>query len=454
MIQHFISRPHQSRLIMIFLGWAMDFRPFESLRAEGYDIMLLWDYCCDTFDRSTLEGYDEIVVMAWSFGVPAAAKFISENTGLPITSRIAFNGTQHPVDDALGIPQAVFSATLDNLSADSLPKFYRRVAGSGTTFRDFMSRAPQRDIESLRKELTTIAERTDTVIHWDIAYIGKNDLIIPPANQLKAWRNEAARTVVTDSSHLPDFSEIIRQILTDKSLVAERFGRAMSSYDRNAEVQHTVARRLVEMWNPAAEEHPDIIEIGCGTGFSTRLYLKKISPRSLQLWDLVLSPDLPAEAEKVACDAEARLFVTPADSADVIFSSSTVQWFNSLPAFFRNVARVLRKGGRLVMSTFGPDNFRELHSILGTGSGYLSALEIASLLPDTLKVTASREEIITMSFPDTATLLRHISLTGVNALNRTTSPAATRSLLRDYPRSADGSAALTYHPIYLIITRI
>ncbi|MDE6485553.1 MAG: DUF452 family protein [Duncaniella sp.] len=454
MKHHFTSRLNNPRLIIVFLGWAMDYRPFEALCADGYDVMVVWDYRTVDLEAELTDGYEEIVIVAWSFGVPAAALFIAGNPSLPVTSRIAVNGTQHPVDNTRGIPEEIFTATLENLSADSLPRFYRRVAGSGASYRSFMNCKPQRDIEELREELAIIASRKPAVIDWDTAYAGRNDLIIPPDNQLAAWHDEASRIIEVPTSHLPDFSLIISDVVTDKALVAERFGKAMESYDNNAQVQHEVVRRLVEMWNPAADMHPDVIEIGCGTGFSTRSYLERITPASLELWDMVISPSLPESAVKVECDAEARLFHTPGCSADIIFTSSTVQWFNSLPAFFRNVSGILRPGGLLVMSTYGPDNFRELHAVLGTESGYPSKEDIAAMLPPSLKVEAMSDGKIVMTFNDTAEMLRHIRSTGVNALSRTVSAASTRSLMRDYPRNAAGKVELTYDPIYFIIKKI
>ncbi|MDE5786136.1 MAG: DUF452 family protein [Duncaniella sp.] len=453
MRHHFVVNHNSRKLIVIFAGWAMDFRPFQSLRAEGYDILIVWDYVSTEFNGTVFKGYEEIVITAWSFGVTAASKFIHENPSLPITARIAVNGTQHPVDDSKGIPEAVFNATLDNLSPESLPRFYRRMAGSSASFREFMEICPQRDIASLREELKSIARRDPVIISWDLAITGVDDRIIPHENQLRAWTSEAARTVTLPSPHLPDFSFLLKTYVTDKSLVAQRFGNALNTYDSNAEVQHSIAARLVEMWNPAYTVTPDMIEIGCGTGYSTSLYLRKINPRSLQLWDLTISPNLPENCEKVECDAEARLFTTPSSSADVIFSSSTVQWFNSLPAFFRNASRVLRQGGLLVISTFGPDNFKELNTILASGKKYPSTEEITAMLPDDLEVVRSESELREMKFDDVTAMLRHISLTGVNALSRNASLADTRKIMHDYPRQTDGSVSLIYNPIYLIIKK-
>ncbi len=50
--------------------------------------------------------------------------------------------------------------------------------------------------------------------------------------------------------------------------------------------------------------------------------------------------------------------------------------------------------------------------------------------------------------------LRHVKLTGVNALSSDNGGARAREVLRLYPAEADGSASLTYNPIYISLKRV
>lgn len=454
MEHRFITENNNRRLIAIFLGWAMDYRVICDLSVDGYDIVAIWDYVSTDLDSSIFSGYSEIAVIAWSFGVPAAARYIADNPSLPVTARIAVNGTQHPVDDKLGIPEAVFNATLENLSDASLTKFFRRMAGSSERFRMFSQNLPQRDIDSLRVELRVIARREPVIIDWDIACIATDDRIIPAANQSLAWQSESALILESPSPHLPDFHNIISTVITDKDLVAQRFGKAMTSYDENAEVQHIISSRLVDFWNPDKEKSIDLLEIGCGTGSSTRAYIERISARTLKLWDMYLSDTLPGATEIKQCDAETEILNLPEESVDVIFSSSTVQWFNSLPCFLRNASKVLRPGGKIVFSTFGPENFAALYSITGHSPVNPSLKELSRIIPPLLKTVFSLSETIRMQFHDTISMLRHISKTGVNALSGKVSPADIRALIRDYPRGENGEVTLDYNPIYMILQKI
>ncbi len=450
----FITEKKHPRLIAVFLGWAMDPHVIDYLSAEGYDIVAIWNYTSTDLDSSIFSGYDEIAVIAWSFGVPAAARYIASHPSLPVTARIAVNGTQHPVDDRLGIPETIFTATLDNLSEASLTKFFRRMAGSTEAFRKFSDRLPKRDIQSLTTELRAIAMREPVIIDWDIACIAADDRIIPPGNQALAWQTESAVIIESNSSHLPDFGSIISRFITDKELVASRFGNATASYDDNAEVQHVISSRLVDFWYPDRSQPLDILEIGCGTGSSTRAYIDKVSIRSLTLWDMYLSESLPEATVKKQCDAEVEILKLPEESVDVIFSSSTIQWFNSLPGFLRNASMALRHGGKIVLSTFGPANFAELYAVTGLTRVNPSVSDLTKAVPHGLEINLAVSELIPISFPDMLSMLRHIRKTGVNALSRNTSPKDTLTLIRDYPRDENGGVTLNYNPVYLILQKI
>ena len=62
----FIVRNDSSRLLLIFAGWGMDWRPFASLSRPGYDILVIWDYRDLLFDWKPLFRYDEICLIASS----------------------------------------------------------------------------------------------------------------------------------------------------------------------------------------------------------------------------------------------------------------------------------------------------------------------------------------------------------------------------------------------------
>ncbi|MDE5744352.1 MAG: DUF452 family protein, partial [Paramuribaculum sp.] len=148
-----ISHIGSSRLIIFFAGWGMDDTPFRNMKFPGYDVAVVWNYSTPGFAADFWHDYSEICILAWSYGVYYAGRFIENHPELPITARIAINGTLYPVDNEKGIPVQIFNATLNALSEPSVKKFYRRMCGSSALYECFMNNLPERSVESLAAEL-------------------------------------------------------------------------------------------------------------------------------------------------------------------------------------------------------------------------------------------------------------------------------------------------------------
>lgn len=449
MIFSYINHDHKPRLIIIFAGWSMDARPLRHLSHPDCDVAVIYDYTDTGLNLpADIWDYSEISVMAWSFGVVPAALFITGHPALPITVKTAINGTHYPVDDTRGIPEAIFQGTSANLSEETLTKFYRRMCGSSTAYREWEINKPERrDINALADELQAIASLPhidEREVLWDRVIISESDRIIPTANQLRAWSGHHGIQLVT-GSHLPDFQWIINSTITDKPLVADRFRRAAGSYDENASVQRHAAARLASLWSATSgsTDIESLLEIGAGTGLFTREYLRYVNPKRLTLWDLAeISAELPGTHR--ICDAETAIMDIPSGCMDAIVSASTIQWFNSPATFMRHCRRVLKPGGTLALSTFGPENFKELGPTTSSALQYLSCESWLDILPQGFEPLNISEESITLTFGSPEELLRHISLTGVNATGNRHPLTAVRSILKS------GLRTLTYRPVYII----
>lgn len=414
---------------------------FRGLTLQGYDIAVAWDYRDLTFGAE-LSGYEEIVVLAWSFGAPAAEHFLREHPTLPVTARIAVAATLYPADDALGIPESIFRATLEGLNERSLRKFRMRMCGGAAAFTAVESRMPARPVSELREELEAIGKREIvTSDAWDVAFIPEDDLIIPPATQRACWGRHSHSIRAIPGAHLPDFCTILSRVLNDKDNVRTRFARSRATYGTEAVIQSRITRRLLSMLPPTGS-NTRILEIGAGLGDATRA-LSAQPHATLSAWDLHISPSVAAITDITTreCDAETAIMSLPDESVDLLVSASTMQWFNSPFAFLRHVRRVLAPGGEAVISTFGPDTMHELHEALGTVSAFPAPEAYSSF-------GVVESEIHSLSFPSASALLRHIRATGVNGNGGSLGgPSAARRLLRA------GVTTLTYQPIYIRITK-
>lgn len=184
-------------LILYFAGWGT---PPELVadwaRPANCDVLLCWDYRDLTlaFDFSP---YARVHVLAWSLGVWAADNSLPKT--LTLASATAVNGTPQPIDDAFGIPTAIFNGTLDGLQGKfaqrTREKFERRMTGDAARLAAYRQ-LPQRDLDDITAELqavqNTVLQKTSSMpIAWQRAIIGEQDAIFPPDNQNNYWRTLA-----------------------------------------------------------------------------------------------------------------------------------------------------------------------------------------------------------------------------------------------------------------------
>ena len=465
-IHHSSTDQTHRRLLLFFAGWGQSRESMGEISVAGYDTALVWDYREDSLSpeaETMIEGYEEIVVGAWSFGVHAAARFMATHPELPVTTRIAFSGSRHTVDDAFGIPPALFRATLDNLSDRAVEKFEMRVWGSAAAFRRAGAPLSGRAVENLREELLRFDTEAAPLMIWDRVFIPTADLIIPPAAQMKAWEGEAVEVTLIDSAHRLNFNHLLNHVLTDKSHVASRFSRSRPTYDRHASSQHRAGLRLLELTERYLSRRPDLmLEIGCATGTLSREVIDRVQPLRAELWDLKTGPEVREMATAVSnrcdvtvqeTDAEIAVRSLATESVDLIFSASTVQWFNSLRHFLSEAYRTLRPGGIIALSTYGPLTMKEIAAVTGRLSRFLSLEAVRRAIPAEAMTLHVSEEVDRLSFPTALEALRHVSHTGVNALDSTDGHKHALGLLREYPLETDGTASLTFQPIYLIIQK-
>ncbi len=463
----FVHKEGSSRLLLIFAGWGMDANVFGHLHRPGYDVMVVWDYRSFHIDWKCTASYSEICLLAWSMGVFAATQSV-QAIEHKITKRVAVGGTPYPVDDELGIPQAVFNGTLSTLSEATLRKFNRRMCHSPEMLALFNAHAPDRHIDELRDELQAIADRlilaAPSSLRWDLAIGGRNDMIFPHLNQRRAWEGLGVRFQTTDDAHFFDFEALANRLFIDKHQLQARFSQGMATYDSHAAVQADVVHRLdlsirgLGIDRALIDSQNVVLEIGSGSGLLSRRIARYLNRAKLLMWDIAapMPPDLPVGHgyEFVQCDAETALGHLRAECIDHIFTASTVQWFNSPSQFLDNCLRVLRPGGYLAVTTFTHGNLHEVSDITKHTLPLLTAQEWLDEAAKRFEVAFSSEYERDLDFATALDALRHLKLTGVNSLGRTTAGHIdTRALLRQLQPRLDGRYHLTYKPFIMILRK-
>lgn len=181
-----------------------------------------------------------------------------------------------------------------------------------------------------------------------------------------------------------------------KRRIAARFGAAADSYERQAVVQRTAAKRLArKIAGFDLPRAPRILELGCGTGLFTRELSAHIGPAQWFITDIAQAMlNTTRQGVKLSGTSHFRLLDgeypvqqaddrwMPAEGFDLICSNMAVQWFDDLNAGLGRLLDLLAPGGYLVLSTLVAGTFaqwRDAHIALG--------LQPATLMfpsPDTL----------------------------------------------------------------------
>ena len=174
----------------------------------------------------------------------------------------------------------------------------------------------------------------------------------------------------------------------DRAQVRRAFERAAATYDEAAVLQREVGQRMAERLGFVRMQPVTILDAGCGTGAALgELHARYPDARLIGL-DLAFNMTLAARDRAAAAARSARsllgrvlgplaparelrpwcicgdiasLPIKPA-SIDLIWSNLTLQWIGDPQKSFAEFRRVLRVGGLLSFTTFGPDTLKELRA--------------------------------------------------------------------------------------------
>lgn len=242
----------------------------------------------------------------------------------------------------------------------------------------------------------------------------------------------------------------ISQQYISKQKIRRAFDRAANSYDDAAVLQKEVCSRLLEKLEYIKLSPQLILDAGVGTGEAVAPLMKRYKKSRLVALDLsermlakaLVHGSLLRKPELVCADLEHLPFCE--NSFELIFSSLTLQWCNDMPATMEDFLRVLKPGGLLMFSTFGPDTLKELRSCWGQIDDAVHVNEFTDMhdVGDGLLQTGFADpvmeaETITVNYESVDKLMEDLRAIGANATaegGRTglTTPSVLTKLRRAY----------------------
>lgn len=253
----------------------------------------------------------------------------------------------------------------------------------------------------------------------------------------------------------------------DRAQVRRAFGRAAATYEAHAVLQAEVESRLQERLDGQPLQPAVVLDVGSGTGRGTAQLRRRYGKAQVIALDLAL-PMLKAARRhagwlrpfaRVAGDAQALPLADA--SVDLIHSSLCLQWSGDLAAVYDEFRRVLKPGGPLLFSTFGPETLFELREAFSHVDDHPHVSRFLDLqtIGDGLLAAGFRDPVLerdlfTLTYADALTLMRELRAIGATNADTgrsrvLTGKARLQGAIAAYETfRRDGRLPATYEVIY------
>ena len=223
----------------------------------------------------------------------------------------------------------------------------------------------------------------------------------------------------------------------------EAIGAALYSSLEQAELPEAAVLASLGCGNPIAvaelREGERVLDLGSGGGIDVLLSARRVGPTgraiALDMTDEMLALALRNAAEAGVTNVEflkgqIEAIPLPAGSIDVVISNCVINLAADKPAVFREIARVLKPGGRMGVTDIvaedhlGADERAERGSYAGCIAGALSFSEF-------------RAGLEAVGLTDISLTPTHVVTDGmVSAINKATKPAAGLPVLQAFAPAA------------------
>ncbi len=258
--------------------------------------------------------------------------------------------------------------------------------------------------------------------------------------------------------------------------VKRAFTKASDSYDAHAVLQREIADRLLTHLDFTRLKPERIMDLGCGTGYFTRLLRHKYKKATIVAADLSEAMvKTTRHSHGLRCPWHGRHLHATADainlpfksgSFDLVCSNLTMQWVTSPEQMLKEMRRVLAPGGLMLFSTFGRRTLSELRQSLAhiepERAGHVLPFPDVTSLGDALtslsvEMSVTDTDLFTLTYPDTISLIRELKGLGASAAairgrkNGLYGRALIKQLEQEYTalhRTEDGQIYATFEALY------
>ncbi len=236
---------------------------------------------------------------------------------------------------------------------------------------------------------------------------------------------------------MPEITDhkIEREAEPERAQLRRSFDLAAASYDDAAVLQREVGSRLLERLDYIRFTPARILDLGAGTGYCQQSLASRYPAADIYALDIAAA--MLKQARKkitwlrrlkrrdhfVNADAAALPFAD--NSMDMVVSNLTLQWCIDLPAVFSECRRVLKPGGMLLFSNFGPDTLKELRQCWSKIDAHTHVNQFADMhdMGDAMLHSGFSDpvvdmEMITLTYRDVRSIMQDLKQIGAHNVTR------------------------------------
>ena len=248
----------------------------------------------------------------------------------------------------------------------------------------------------------------------------------------------------------------------DKRALRQDFGGAASGYDEHALLQREVreyGQKLAkDIWPAGAQ----ILDVGSGTGAFAADMGNMWSIINL---DLAFGMCAAAKLKNIRCiNASAEALPFADDTFDGLFSSLMLQWAACPREMLEQMHRVLKPGGKAVITTFADGTLSELASAFASvdAAPHISQFPTAQMLAKHAEdagfsIYLLREQRKLEHYPSLMALMH--SLKNIGAVNKDKmrrrglmTPRQLACVKENYPRES-GALPVSWQMVYMVLEK-
>lgn len=204
----------------------------------------------------------------------------------------------------------------------------------------------------------------------------------------------------------------------DQPSLRRAVSRTAEKFEESDFLHREIRSRALERFDFVRIDPERILDLGAGTGESSRALAHRFPKADILALDLVPEMLLANPPKLALCGAAEQLPLADS-SVDLVFSSMMLHWTSNIGQMLSQLARVLKPDGLFMFATLGEGTLRELRQAWAAADQFTHVLEFIPMrhLGDKLIQSGMVEpvldsEVITVTYDSVRSMAEDLKNTG------------------------------------------